>query len=98
MRLEELREEIDAIDAELLQLISRRAKVAVRVGAIKQAAGLPLYDPERERDVLAHVLRANGGPLGDVAISKIFRLIIEESRRLEVTTAGHPAEKVRKLS
>lgn len=99
MRLEELREEINAIDAELLRLINRRAKVAVQVGAIKQAAGLPLCDPERERDVLARVRRANDGPLGDGAVAKIFRLIIDESRRVEVTTAGGgSAEKVRELT
>jgi chorismate mutase-like protein len=98
MRLEELREEIDAIDAELLRLINRRAQVAVRVGAIKQTAGLPLCDPERERDVLARARVANDGPLGDVAVANIFRLIIDESRRLEVTTASRSSEKVEGIS
>jgi chorismate mutase-like protein len=98
MRLEELREEIDSIDTELLRLINRRAEVAVRVGASKQTAGLPLCDPERERDVLARARRANGGPLGDGAVANIFRLIIEESRRLEVTNAGRSVEKVQELS
>ena len=105
MRLEELRKEIDAIDAELLRLINRRAKVALSVGATKNRSGLPLYDPARERDVLARACRANEGPLCDGAVSKIFRLIIEESRRLEATVAGcevtaasRPSEKVRELT
>ena len=98
MSLEELREEIDAIDAELLRLINRRAQIAVRVGAIKQTAGLPLCDPEREREVLARARLANDGPLGDGAIANIFRLVIDESRRLEVKAASRTVEEVQELS
>ncbi|HEV2705494.1 MAG TPA: chorismate mutase [Pyrinomonadaceae bacterium] len=83
MRIEELREEIDTIDAELLRLMNRRALVAVQVGALKSSAGLPIHDPQRERTVLSRACRANDGPLDDDAVSKIFRLIIRESRRLE---------------
>jgi chorismate mutase len=98
MRLEELRREIDALDDELLRLINRRAGVALRVGAIKQAAGLPLCDPERECDVLARARLANDGPLGDGAVANIFRLIIDESRRLEITTASRAAEQGQEIS
>ena len=98
MSLEELREEIDAIDAELLRLINRRAKIATRVGALKRTAGLPLCDPDRERDVLARARRSNDGPLCDGAVAKIFRLLIDESRRLEVTTVSQSVGKVQELS
>ena len=98
MRIEELREEIDAIDAELLRLINRRAGVAVRVGALKHAKGVPLRDPDRERDVLARARRANRGPLGDAAVSNIFRLIIDESRCVEATAVSCAAGKVRELA
>jgi chorismate mutase / prephenate dehydratase len=98
MRLEELREEIDVIDAELLRLINRRAQVALRAGALKQTAGLPLCDPERECHVLARARLANDGPLSDAAVANIFRLIIEEARRLEITTASRTVEKVQELT
>jgi len=51
-RIAQLREEIDAINAELLDLIARRLDVSVQIGAIKQEAGLPLYSEDRERDLL----------------------------------------------
>jgi len=51
-RIERLREKIDAINTELLDLIARRLDVSVEIGAIKQEAGLPLYSEERERDLL----------------------------------------------
>ena len=49
MGIKEWRAEIDIIDNELLRLMNRRARLAVRVGRIKSSAGLPLADPERER-------------------------------------------------
>jgi chorismate mutase/prephenate dehydrogenase len=51
-RIERLRADIDAVNAELLDLLERRLDLSVQVGEIKQRAGLPLYSEERERDLL----------------------------------------------
>jgi chorismate mutase-like protein len=51
-RITSLRSEIDAINTELLALVARRLDVSVEIGALKQAAGLPLYSEDRERDLL----------------------------------------------
>jgi len=83
MTIEHWRTEIDEIDRELLRLLNRRARLAVKVGALKQNAGLPCCDTERERDVLTRLQQANGGPLDSRAIGKLFRRIIRESRNLE---------------
>jgi chorismate mutase-like protein len=88
MGIEDWRKEIDAIDGELLRLVNRRARIALRLGALKSVAGLPLADPERERDVLARARRGNSGPLDGEAVARIFRRIIRESRRAE-TAAAH---------
>ena len=83
MNIEYYRTEIDEIDRELLRLLNRRARLAMKVGALKRVAGLPCSDPERERLVLRRLQQANGGPLDTRAISKLFRRIIRESRRVE---------------
>ena len=83
MDIEHWRKEIDDIDAELLRLLNMRARLALKVGAIKQAAGLPLCDPERERTVLRRLQEINCGPLDEHAVGKLFRRIIRESRRVE---------------
>lgn len=83
MTIEHWRTEIDEIDRELLRLLNRRARLAMKVGALKQNAGLPCCDTERERDVLTRLQQANGGPLDSRAIGKVFRRIIRESRNLE---------------
>jgi len=91
MSIKDWRAEIDEIDAELLRLVNRRARIAVRVGALKCAAGLPVRDPARERDVLARACRENAGPLDAQAVARIFRRIIRESRRAEDAAAGAAA-------
>ncbi len=83
MNIEYWRTEIDEIDRQLLQLLNRRARLAMKVGALKRAAGLSCCDPEREREVLGTLQRANTGPLDRRAISKLFRRVIRESRRVE---------------
>ena len=88
MGIDDWRNEIDAIDEELLRLVNRRARIAVRLGALKRVAGLPLADPARERDVLARACRDNEGPLDAEAVARIFRRIIRESRRAETLAAG----------
>ena len=83
MDIEHWRKEIDHIDAELLRLLNMRARLALKVGALKQAADLPYCDPDRERTVLQRLKEINNGPLGERAVAKVFRRIIRESRRVE---------------
>jgi chorismate mutase len=87
MNIQYWRTEIDEIDRTLLQLLNRRARLAMKVGALKRVAGLPCCDPERERAVLSTLQQANSGPLDQRAISKLFRRIIRESRRLEAAAS-----------
>ena len=82
-RLPELRRKIDEIDAQLVQLLSQRAALALEIGGIKHSAGEPVYQPAREVQVLAHVREVNPGPLDDAAIMRLFERIIDEARRLE---------------
>jgi chorismate mutase-like protein len=78
-----LRSEIDAIDARLVQLLNERAACALAIGKAKEEIGLAVYQPERERDVLEHVVAINNGPLDSAAIRRLFERIIDEARRLE---------------
>jgi len=83
MDIEHWRKEIDEIDAELLRLLNMRARLALKVGALKQAADLPCCDPDRERTVLERLQEINCGPLDERAVGRVFRRIIRESRRVQ---------------
>lgn len=83
MDIERWRKEIDELDEELLRLLNMRARLAVKVGSLKRASGIPVRDPEREQFVLQRLQEANSGPLDQEAIVRLFRRIIRESRRAE---------------
>jgi chorismate mutase len=86
LTIEELRGRIDVIDDQLVRLLNVRVACAVEVGRLKQAAGLPVYQPEREAQVLAGVKKAAtelAGPLEAEAVVRIFERIIDEARRAE---------------
>jgi len=82
-KLKPLRERIDAIDAQILQLLSERGKVAQDVGHVKAETNAPVFRPEREAQVLRGVAERNPGPLKDRDVQTIFREIMSSCRALE---------------
>jgi chorismate mutase len=86
MSIEELRNRIDVIDDQLVRLLNVRVACAVEVGRLKHEAGLPIYQPEREAQVLTKVKQSAtdlAGPLTAEAVVRIFERIIDEARRAE---------------
>jgi chorismate mutase/prephenate dehydratase len=75
-----LRDQIDAIDGELLRLINDRAQLARRIGEIKQGN---IYRPEREAQVLQRVAERNPGPLPAAAAQRIVREVMSACLALE---------------
>jgi chorismate mutase/prephenate dehydratase len=90
-KLERERAAIDALDAELLRLISERARHAQAIGALKEG---PAYRPEREAQVLRRVRAENPGPLSNDAVSRVFREIMSAclalEQKLSVSYLGPP--------
>jgi chorismate mutase / prephenate dehydratase len=80
--LEHWRQQIDALDTELVRLLNQRAAIACEIARVKVASALPAYDGKREDQVLARVAEKNAGPLDEKSVTAIFRSIIEETRRL----------------
>lgn len=83
--IKKLRVQIDALDAELLALLNRRAAAVRKIGALK--GGAPAYRPERESEILrriaAQVSSAGRGALPAEAAAAVFREIISACRALE---------------
>lgn len=87
--LKRLRDAIDRVDDVLVKLLNQRARYAVEIGEIKGMLAVPVYSPEREKEVLLHVEAASAGPLESSAIRRLFERIIDESRRVERESAQH---------
>ncbi|MFA6178930.1 MAG: prephenate dehydratase [Candidatus Methylopumilus sp.] len=79
--LKQHRDQIDAIDEQLLKLVNERAQHAREIGNLKN--GGPIYRPEREAQVLRRLLEHNGGPLSGEAVTAIFRAVMSNCRALE---------------
>ena len=83
MNLSDWRRRIDGIDKKLVDLLNERSRCALEIGKLKQAENIPLYQPERESEVLENAERNNSGPLTDAAIRRLFERIIDEARAAE---------------
>jgi chorismate mutase len=81
--LDDLRKRIDLLDESLVRLLNARAACALEIGRVKREMGVPIYQPERESEVLKNVQSHNRGPLDQDAIKRLFERIIDEARHLE---------------
>jgi chorismate mutase/prephenate dehydratase len=77
------RERIDAIDRQLLSLLFERARIVLQIGEVKRSRGLPVHNPERERQVVAGLTAGPPGPLPPASIERIWQQIFAEMRLLE---------------
>ncbi|MBD3648385.1 MAG: prephenate dehydratase [Pseudomonadales bacterium] len=86
-RLAELRERIDSLDAEILKLLNERARCALEVADVKRAETgdtAPIYyRPEREAQVLRHIMELNEGPLTNEKVAQVYRQIMSACLALE---------------
>ncbi len=78
-----VRREIDALDSKLLELINRRAELAIEVRGLKKTDSLGIYDPGREREIERKITGSNPGPLSDEDILFVFRELISRCRSLQ---------------
>jgi chorismate mutase len=77
MSVEDWRRKIDEIDRKLVELLNERSQCVLEIGRLKKEDGSPLYQPDREREVLAAAERANRG--------RLFERILDEARSVERT-------------
>jgi 3-deoxy-7-phosphoheptulonate synthase/chorismate mutase len=83
--LEQLREKLNDINHNLLELLCERAGIVQEIGRIKEKQGIPKYDPVREKDMLAELVAANKGPFDDKTIQHLFKQIFQASLALQET-------------
>jgi len=88
MNIEEWRSRIDDIDRKLVNLLSDRTRCAIAIAKLKKHERLKVIDPVREQEVFRNIEDANDGPLDADSMIRIFRRIIEETRRIERIETG----------
>jgi chorismate mutase len=83
MDISDWRKKIDELDRKLVELLNQRANAAIEIGRLKRNTDLPVYEPEREREVIANAQKCNGGPLDARDLAKIYERIMDVMRSIQ---------------
>ena len=83
MDISDWRKKIDELDRKLVELLSQRAHAAHEIGKLKLRAGMPIYEPDRERNVFSNVRSVNPGPLPDRDLLRIYERIMDVMRQIQ---------------
>jgi len=82
--LEKVRLEIDSLDQELIRLFKKRQGLVHRVISIKQKHNLPIFQPQREKEMYAKLLQLEKKhSLPKNFLVKVWKVLIAESRVLQ---------------
>ena len=93
MDISDWRRQIDELDRKLVELLSQRAHAAHEIGKLKRDAGMPIYEPDRERNVFNNVRSLIPGPC-PIAICCAFMsgswMLCGRSRRKKLLRIQQP--------
>ena len=92
-QLEQIRLQINETDEQLSRLLSRRMDLVAQVAKIKETAGLPIYDPQREKRVLEQVSQSVGAEKSPY-LRRVYQSLMNASKDyeralMETVTAGN---------
>ena len=68
---------IDEIDRKLVELMNERAMHSLQIRDLKPSAGMGLYDPRREEEILQKIGKYNEGPLYSEHLREIYTTILK---------------------
>ena len=88
--VQRLREEISELDRSILDAVNGRLELVAALRRHKLEVGLPFVDPDRERELLDDLVRANRGPLTDEGLRELFCELLDLTKR-EVAGDGDVA-------
>lgn len=84
-QIQEYRSEIDDLNMQILNLLSRRGEIAKEIGALQTGSGGSQYDPRRELEMLDVLTEANNGPFADGTIKSLFKNIFQASMETSIS-------------
>ena len=80
-RIAEHRKNIDELDSKILELIQDRIDQAISIRRLKTEEGIPLFTPERERDLINRLISKSDGKIPAEVIEDIWQTIIKGGKR-----------------
>jgi len=79
--IEEVRDEIAALDVRLLATVNARIRKVAELHRWKEQHGVPLRDPEREAWLVSYLQGVNRGPLSESAVEELVTFVLDLVKR-----------------
>jgi chorismate mutase len=85
LQIEDVRQMADSLDAELVDIVSRRMQLMKKLGALKIENNVSIYQPERWREIIENrTKQGNALELSDEFILKLFEVIHDQSIKMQL--------------
>lgn len=78
-----IRKQIDELDERILDLVQKRVQHAINIRRLKLERNIPLVTPEREQELIHHLVEVSGGRLPAEVITQIWDSIIEGGKQTQ---------------
>ncbi len=97
MDIQELREQIDAVDKEIIRLFTQRMRISEGIADYKQAVGKPIYDPERERQKVTKVAKSVDEDIRTQAVM-LFSTLMDLSCSHQMQHMNTPSDLAKRIA
>jgi monofunctional chorismate mutase len=82
-RILKLRQKIDDLDENIIQLLKKRMKISKEVGQLKDQLDLPVEDKRREQQIIDRLLQQAGKNLSEEQLMRIFTAVFTSSKQIQ---------------
>ena len=82
-RILELRQQIDTLDEEIIQLLKKRMDFSKKVGKLKEKLDIPVEDKNRENEIIDRLTQQVGQNLSEEQLIRIFTAVFESSKQIQ---------------
>lgn len=82
-QITQFRQQIDTLDKKIAEQLNERAQIVLAIRELKNQAQLPIFDPQREQEILTRLALTNRGPLSDDDLKEIYRNVLHCMKNFE---------------
>ena len=82
-RILELRQQIDDLDEEIIQLLKKRMGISKGVGKLKEKLDIPVEDKNRENEIIDRLTKQAGRNLSKEQLIRIFTAVFKSSKQVQ---------------
>ena len=79
----ELRQQIDDLDEEIIQLLKKRMGISKEVGELKEKLDIPVEDKNREDEIIDRLTKQAGSNLSEEQLIRIFTAVFKSSKQVQ---------------